>query len=70
MKSCIEVAQRGGVGIIVYFRKEGRSLGEVTKYRVYNARKTQIGGDIAEKYFFHTENIAGVRDARFQKNDA
>lgn len=67
MKSCIEVAQRGGVGIIVYFRKEGRSLGEVTKYRVYNARKNEIGGDTADKYFFHTENIAGVRDARFQK---
>jgi GTP cyclohydrolase II len=26
MKGCIEVAQRGGVGIIVYFRKEGRGL--------------------------------------------
>ena len=24
-------AQRGGVGVIVYFRKEGRALGEVTK---------------------------------------
>jgi GTP cyclohydrolase II len=66
MLGCIEVAQRGGVGIIVYFRKEGRSLGEVTKYRVYNARKHQDGGDTAEKYFFHTENIAGIRDARFQ----
>jgi len=66
MLGCIEVAQRGGVGIIVYFRKEGRSLGEITKYRVYNARKNQDGGDIAEKYFFHTENIAGIRDARFQ----
>jgi len=67
MLGCIEVAQRGGVGIIVYFRKEGRSLGEITKYRVYNARKNQDGGDTAEKYFFHTENIAGIRDARFQE---
>lgn len=66
MKGCIKVAQRGGVGIIVYFRKEGRSLGEVTKFRVYNARKNQKGGDTADKYFFHTENIAGIRDARFQ----
>merc|ERR1719174_3292643 len=66
MLGCIEVAQRGGVGIIVYYRKEGRSLGEVTKYRVYNARKNQSGGDTADKYFFHTESIAGIRDARFQ----
>jgi len=66
LRGCIEVAQRGGVGVFVYFRKEGRSLGEVTKFRVYNARKNQEGGDVAEKYFFHTENIAGVRDARFQ----
>ncbi|KAF1774853.1 GTP cyclohydrolase II [Phytophthora cactorum] len=31
------------VGIIVYFRKEGRALGEVTKYLVYNLRKRQEG---------------------------
>jgi len=66
LKNAIERAQQGGVGIFVYFRKEGRSLGEVTKYRVYNARKNQEGGDCPEKYFFHTENIAGIRDARFQ----
>lgn len=30
-------------GIIVYFRKEGRALGEVTKYLVYNLRKRQEG---------------------------
>lgn len=29
---CIHTAQRGGVGVVVYFRKEGRALGEVTKY--------------------------------------
>jgi len=66
LKNAVERAQQGGVGIVVYFRKEGRSLGEVTKYRVYNARKNQEGGDRPEKYFFHTENIAGIRDARFQ----
>lgn len=60
------MAQRGGVGIICYFRKEGRSLGEVTKFRVYNARKAQKGGDTAENYFKQTESIAGIRDARFQ----
>lgn len=45
-------------------RKEGRALGEVTKYLVYNARKR--GGDSAEKYFQRTENVAGVKDMRFQ----
>jgi len=63
----VQCAQRGGVGIIIYFRKEGRSLGEVTKFRVYNARKRQAGGDTAENYFKVTESIAGIRDARFQE---
>jgi len=30
----IEMAQQGGVGLIVYNRKEGRALGEVTKFLV------------------------------------
>jgi len=67
INACIDCAKRGGVGVIVYFQKEGRGLGEVTKYRVYNARKAQEGGDCAEKYFYQTESIAGIRDARFQE---
>ena len=55
-----------GVGVIVYFRKEGRALGEVTKYLVYNARKRQEGGDTAAEYFNCTQNVAGVQDVRFQ----
>lgn len=66
LRQAIECAQRGGVGVVVYYRKEGRSLGEVIKFRVYNARINQEGGDVAEKYFQHTEQIAGIRDARFQ----
>lgn len=66
-QACAEVAQRGGVGIIVYYQKEGRSLGEVTKFRVYNARKMQEGGDRPEMYFHQTESIAGIRDGRFQE---
>ena len=31
IEECIRSAQRGGVGLVVYFRKEGRALGEVTK---------------------------------------
>lgn len=63
---CIESAQKGGTGIIVYNRKEGRALGEVTKFLVYNARKSQKGGDRASKYFERTECIAGIQDVRFQ----
>jgi len=66
LRQAVECAQRGGVGIVVYYRKEGRSLGEVIKFRVYNARINQEGGDTAEQYFHHTEAIAGIRDARFQ----
>ncbi len=64
---CVETAQRGGVGIIVYTRKEGRALGEVTKFLVYNARKRQPGGDTADSYFRRTECVAGVQDMRFQE---
>lgn len=64
---CIETAMRGGCGVIVYNRKEGRALGEVTKFLVYNARKRQEGGDTAAKYFQRTECVAGVQDMRFQE---
>ncbi len=64
---CIETAQQGGVGVIVYNRKEGRALGEVTKFLVYNARKRQEGGDRADAYFLRTECVAGVSDMRFQE---
>lgn len=67
INACVDCAKRGGVGIIVYFQKEGRGLGEVTKYRVYNARKAQEGGDTPENYFMQTESVAGIRDARFQE---
>ncbi|KAJ1031681.1 hypothetical protein NDA13_002071 [Ustilago tritici] len=64
IEECIKTAQRGGAGAVIYFRKEGRALGEVTKYLVYNARKR--GTDSASNYFKRTENIAGVKDMRFQ----
>ena len=73
IEECIEGAQsvehggRGGVGLIAYSRKEGRALGEVTKFLVYNARKRQVGGDSADKYFLRTECVAGVQDMRFQE---
>jgi GTP cyclohydrolase II len=64
---CIEMAQAGGVGLVVYNRKEGRALGEVTKFLVYNARKRQQGGDRPEAYFKRTACVAGVEDMRFQE---
>ena len=67
IEDAARTAQAGGVGLIVYFRKEGRALGEVTKFLVYNARKRQVGGDSAATYFHRTECVAGVQDARFQE---
>ena len=67
IEECARTAQTGGLGIIVYNRKEGRALGEVTKFLVYNARKRQEGGDQASTYFERTECVAGVQDARFQQ---
>jgi GTP cyclohydrolase II len=67
IEECIKGAQAGGVGLIAYSRKEGRALGEVTKFLVYNARKRQLGGDSADKYFLRTECVAGVQDMRFQE---
>ena len=64
---CVAMAQDGGNGLVVYNRKEGRALGEVTKFLVYNARKRQKGGDSAATYFERTECVAGVQDARFQE---
>ena len=63
----LKTAQSGGAGVIIYARKEGRALGEVTKFLVYNARKRQVGGDRADTYFTRTECVAGVQDMRFQE---
>ncbi|KAL2211943.1 hypothetical protein CC79DRAFT_1265972 [Sarocladium strictum] len=65
IEEAVKEAQNGGSGVVIYFRKEGRALGEVTKRGVvYNARKR--GADRASDYFKRTENIAGVKDMRFQ----
>ena len=64
IEESIKTAQSGGTGIVTYFRKEGRALGEVTKFLVYNARKRQ--GDRTDQYFERTECVAGIQDARMQ----
>ncbi|KAL8678007.1 MAG: hypothetical protein Q9186_005606 [Xanthomendoza sp. 1 TL-2023] len=56
VEEAVKEAQQGGSGVVVYFRKEGRALGEVTKYLVYNAS--------ASEYFHRTESIAGVKASR------
>src|SRR5882724_1314486 len=67
IEECARAGHSGGMGLIIYNRKEGRALGEVTKFLVYNARKRQEGGDAAAQYFERTECVAGVQDARFQQ---
>ena len=67
IEECARGGQEGGLGIVIYNRKEGRALGEVTKFLVYNARKRQEDGDAAAAYFERTECVAGVQDARFQQ---
>ncbi|MGQ4806770.1 GTP cyclohydrolase-2 [Candidatus Entotheonellaceae bacterium PAL068K] len=67
LEVCVQTVQEGGVGVIIYNRKEGRALGEVTKFLVYNARKRQEGGDRPDAYFARTECVAGVQDMRFQE---
>lgn len=67
IEECVKAAQSGGVGIVVYNRKEGRALGEVVKYLVYNARQRDPLGDAAERYFDHTVRVAGLPDLRMQE---
>ena len=66
IEECVKSAQEDGAGLIVYNRKEGRALGEVVKFLVYNARKRNPAGDTAAAYFEKTECVAGVQDMRFQ----
>ena len=61
-------AQAGGLGIIVYNRKEGRALGEVTKFLVYNARKRQEGGDAAAQPISSAPNASPACRTRASSN--
>jgi GTP cyclohydrolase II len=66
VEEAIRAAQAGGLGVVIYNRKEGRALGEVVKLLVYNARARSVTGDRADAYFDRTERVAGVCDMRFQ----
>lgn len=37
IEEAVKEAQNGGSGVVIYFRKEGRALGEVTKVRTQAA---------------------------------
>jgi GTP cyclohydrolase II len=54
-------ARRGGVGLIVYNRKEGRALARSPSSWSYNARKRQPGGDQAATYFRATNASQACR---------
>lgn len=67
VEECVRMAQAGGLGVVVYSRKEGRALGEVVKLLVYNARQRAEAGDHPNAYFDRTEQVAGVPDMRVQE---
>ena len=56
LREAVECAQRDGVDVVIYFRKEGRSLGEEMAAIARRCTSTTP----------HTEAIAGIRDSRFQ----
>ena len=61
VEEAVKEAQQGGSGVVIYFRKEGRALGEVTKYLVYNARVFPISANFVERYSRLTNRTAGKR---------
>lgn len=62
IEEAVKEAQKGGSGVVIYFRKEGRALGEVTKYLVYNARMFQqmneTVGDGQQANLWRQANVA------------
>jgi len=62
IEECIRGAQNGGVGVVVYFRKEGRALGEVTKYVVvpssFSVSLTHCS--FPDILFTTSENVAAI----------
>lgn len=61
VEEAVKEAQKGGSGVVIYFRKEGRALGEVTKYLVYNARKFYRDHFRDYWHVMLTNGIAGKR---------
>ena len=38
IEEAVKEAQNGGSGVVIYFRKEGRALGEVTKVSLLSSK--------------------------------
>ena len=53
-------AQKGQVGLIVYFRKEGRALGEVTKFLGSTMHENGKSVVIRLKHIFKEQNVLPV----------
>lgn len=62
VEQAVEQCEKGGVGVVMYCRNEGRALGEVTKFRVYQDRSK--GEDSPDAYFKATTSVAHIEDAR------
>lgn len=44
IEEAVKEAQNGGSGVVIYFRKEGRALWEVTKVRTNTSRGDHVPG--------------------------
>jgi GTP cyclohydrolase II len=42
IEEAVKEAQNGGSGVVIYFRKEGRALGEVTKVSFFSGPSTGL----------------------------
>ena len=42
IEEAVKEAQNGGSGVVIYFRKEGRALGEVTKVRAMTPPQLRV----------------------------
>ena len=63
VEEAVKEAQKGGSGVVIYFRKEGRALGEVIKYLVYNASKhpLALSNRVTDSWFLQEREELTVR---------
>ena len=74
LQRAVRVAQQGGVGVILYCRKEGRGFGEVPKFWACHMRhawqqqagKEQLDTQV-QQFIEANLNVAGVHDLRFHE---
>ena len=66
-RSASRARRSGGVGLIAYSRKEGRALGEVTKFLSTTRASARRAATAPTNICLRTECVAGVQDMRFQE---